>query len=189
MNQHNGMRPQDIAVLLKIVVSPSNWMNKDIAEALFLSPAEVSYSLQRSALAQLIDPSKKKVMRKAFLEFIQYGLPHVFPAIKGSIATGVPTAFSSPVMSRYLMTNQSGPVMSRYLMTNQSGEMVVWPDAEGEARGESVTPLYPNAVKAALRDPELYELLALVDAMRLGKVREKEIALKLLKEKFSSHHA
>jgi len=170
------MRPQDIAVLLKIVVSPSNWMNKDIAEALFLSPAEVSYSLQRSALAELIDPSKKKVMRKAFLEFIQYGLPHVFPAIKGSIATGIPTAFSSPVMSRYLMTNHSG-------------EMIVWPYAEGEARGESITPLYPNAVKAALRDPELYELLALVDAMRLGKVREKEIALKLLKEKFSPHHA
>lgn len=176
MNQHNGMRPQDIAVLLKIVVSPSNWMNKDIAEALFLSPAEVSYSLQRSTLAELIDPSKRKVMRKAFLEFIQYGLPHVFPAIKGSIAIGIPTAFSSPVMSRNLMTNQSG-------------EMVVWPYAEGEARGESITPLYPNAVKAALRDPELYELLALIDAMRLGKVREKEIALKLLKEKFSPHHA
>jgi hypothetical protein len=170
------MRPQDIAVLLKIVLSSSTWMNKDIAEALFLSPAEVSYSLQRSALAELIDPSKKKVMRKTFLEFIQYGLPHVFPAIKGSIAIGVPTAFSSPVMSKYLMTNQSS-------------EMVVWPYAEGEARGESITPLYPNAVKAALRDPELYELFALVDAMRLGKVREKEIALKLLKEKFSIHHA
>jgi len=176
MNQHNGMRPQDIAVLLKIVVSPSNWMNKDLAEALFLSPSEVSYSLQRSALAELIDHSKRKVMRKTFLEFIQYGLPHVFPAIKGSIVIGVPTAFSSPAMSKFLMTNQSG-------------EMVVWPYAEGEARGESITPLYPNAVKAALKDPELYELLAFVDAMRLGKVREKEIALKLLKEKFSTQHA
>jgi hypothetical protein len=176
MNQHNGMRPQDIAVLLKIVISPSNWMNKDIAEALFLSPAEVSYSLQRSALAELTDPSKRKVMRKTFLEFIQYGLPYAFPAIKGSITLGVPTAFSSPVMSRHLMTNQSS-------------EIVVWPYSEGKARGESITPLYPGAVKAAVNDPELYDLFALVDTIRLGKVREKEIALNLLKEKFSTRHA
>jgi len=176
MNQHNGMRPQDIAVLLKIIISNPNWMNKDIAEDLFLSPAEVSYSLQRSALAELLDTSKRKVMRKAFLEFIQYGLPRVFPAIRGSIAIGIPTAFSSPVMLPYFMTNQLN-------------EMVVWPYAEGTARGETINPLYPNAVQAALKDQKLYELLSLVDVMRIGKVREKEIALRLLQEKFSIHHA
>ncbi len=170
------MRPQDIAVLLKIVISPSNWMNKDIAEALFLSPAEVSYSLQRSALAGLTDPSKRKIMKKTFLEFIRYGLPYVFPAIKGSIAAGVLTAFSSPVISKHFMTNKSS-------------ETVVWAYPEGEARGESIIPLYPNAVKAALKDPELYDLFALVDTLRLGKVREKEIALNLLKEKFGVSHA
>lgn len=151
-------------------------MSKEIADGLFLSPAEISYSLQRSALAELLDFSKKKVMRKTFLEFIQYGLPRVFPAVKGPIAVGIPTAFSSPVMSAYFMTNQFN-------------EMVVWPYADGQARGESINPLYPNAVKAALKSPELYELFSLVDVMRLGKVREKEIALKLLKEKFSIHHA
>ncbi|MVT09697.1 hypothetical protein [Chitinophaga tropicalis] len=151
-------------------------MNKAIAEDLFLSPAEVSYSLQRSALAELLDPSKRKVMRKAFLEFIQYGLPRVFPAIRGAIAIGIPTAFSSPLMSSYLMTNQHD-------------EMVVWQYPEGNVRGETISPLYPNAVQAALKDPILYELLSLVDVMRLGKVREKEIALKLLKDKFSIHHA
>lgn len=176
MNQHNGMRPQDVAVLLKIIISPSEWMNKDIAEALLLSPAEVSYSLQRSALADLIDPSKRKVLRKTFLDFIRYGLPHVFPAIRGAIAVGVPTAFSSPIMSQHLMTNQLSDV-------------VVWPYPEGEARGESISPLYPNAVNAALKDRELYDLFALVDTMRLGKVREKEIALNLLKEKFNTRHA
>lgn len=176
MNQHHGMRPQDIAVLLKIILSKPDWMNKEIAEGLFLSPAEISYSLQRSALAELLDQSKRKVMRNTFLEFIQYGLPRVFPAIKGAIAIGIPTAYSSPVMSAYLMTNQFN-------------EVVIWPYAEGEARGESISPLYPNAVKAALKDPELYELFSLVDVMRLGKVREKEIAFKLLKEKFSIHHA
>lgn len=176
MNQHNGMRPQDIAVLLKIILSNSNWMSKAVAKDLYLSPSEVSYSLQRSALAGLLDPSKRKVMRKAFLEFIQYGLPRVFPAIRGSIAVGVPTAFSSPVMLPYFMTNQLN-------------EVIVWPYSEGAARGETISPLYPNAVQAALKDQTLYELLSLVDVMRVGKVREKEIALKLLQEKFSLHHA
>jgi hypothetical protein len=176
MNQHNGMRPQDIAVLLKIIIAAPDWMNKQIAEGLLLSPSEVTYSLQRSAIAELIDPSRRKVMRKTFLEFIQYGLPRVFPAIRGSIAIGVPTAFSSPIISSHLMTNQLN-------------EIVVWAFADGGARGESISPLYPNAVKAALKDPELYELLCLVDVMRLGKIREKEIALKLLKQKFSIHNA
>lgn len=176
MIQHNGMRPQDIVVLFKIIISNPNWMNKSISEDLFLSPAEISYSLQRSVFAELLDPSKRKVMRRAFLEFIQYGLPRVFPAIRGPIAIGIPTAFSSPVMSEYFMINQLN-------------ELVVWPYSEGKARGESIHPLYPNAVKAALKDPQLYELLALVDVMRMGKVREKEIAIKLLKEKLGIPHA
>lgn len=176
MNQHNGMRPQDIVVLLKIIISDPSWMNKDLAEALLLSPAEISYSLQRSSLAELIDPSKRKVMRKTFLEFIQYGLSHVFPAIRGPIAKGVPTAFSAPLMSKHFMTNKNS-------------EHIVWPYVEGTARGESIAPLYPNVVKAALKDQALYDLLALVDVMRLGKVREKEIALNLLKEKFAVQYA
>ncbi len=176
MSQHNGMRPQDIAVLLKIIISHADWLNKTIAKDLFLSPSEVSYSLQRSALAGLVDPSKRTVMRKAFLEFIQYGLPRVFPAIRGPIAIGVPTAYSSPVMVPYFMVNQLN-------------ETIVWPYAEGEARGETISPLYPNAVQAALKDQTLYELLSLVDAMRIGSVREKEIALKLLQEKFNVQYA
>lgn len=176
MIQHHGMRPQDIVVLLKIVISGDFWMNKTLAQDLFLSPAEVSYSLQRSSLAGLIDTSKKKVLRNALLEFIQYGLPRVFPAIKGAIAIGMPTAYSSPVISNYLMTNQDS-------------EKVVWPYPDGEARGESINPLYPNAVKAALRDERLYELLALVDVMRLGRLREKEIALDLLKQKLNNKYA
>jgi hypothetical protein len=176
MMHHNGMRPQDIAVLLKIIISDSNWMSKAIAEDLFLSPSEISYSLQRSALAGLLDSSKRKVMRRTFLEFIQYGLPRVFPAMRGPIAIGIPTAFSSPVMSSYFMTNQLN-------------EMVVWPYAEGAVRGETISPLYPNAVQAALKDQTLYELLSLADVMRMGKIREKEIALRLLEEKFSISHA
>jgi len=161
---HNGMRPQDLAVLLKISISENDWLNKEIAKALNISQAEVSYSLQRSAIAGLIDPSKRKVMKSALLEFIQYGFPYVFPAIKGPIAVGIPTAWSSPFMTKKIV----------------SSEHLVWPYAKGNTRGGSINPLYPGAIDAVQSDEDLYHLLALLDVMRIGKVREKDVAIKEL---------
>ena len=40
----------------------------------------------------------------------------------------------------------------------------------------ALEPLYKTAPAAALRDPTLYELLALVDAIRDGRARERKIA-------------
>jgi hypothetical protein len=51
----------------------------------------------------------------------------------------------------------------------------VWPFPEGEHRGVTLEPLYKSA-PAALRDPFLYELLALIDALREGRVRERKLA-------------
>lgn len=173
MKQHNGMRPHDIAVLLKIIVSPEGWMHKNLADALKISQAEISYSLNRSMLAGLIDGSKRKVNRQALLEFLQYGLPYAFPAVKGPVMRGVPTAYAAPVMAGHVITT----------------DPVVWAHPKGQARGESVVPLYPNAVEAALGDRELYDLLALVDVLRLGKVRERAHAVKLLKQNFERSYA
>lgn len=52
----------------------------------------------------------------------------------------------------------------------------VWPCAEGRHRGIAFEPLYPSAPLAALRDPTLYEYLALADALRDGRPRERRIA-------------
>ena len=172
MIQHNGMRPHDIVVLLKIIITHDEWMNKDLSLSLGISPAEIGNSLQRSMLAGLIDSSKKRVMRNALLDFIHFGLPFVFPAIKGPAARGIPTGYAAPIMSDYFMTN----------------EQIVWAHLKGTARGETISPLYPNAVEAALNDRQLYDLLALLDVMRLGKVREREIAMKLLKQIFDGTH-
>jgi hypothetical protein len=57
---------------------------------------------------------------------------------------------------------------------------LVWPHPEGDVRGESLEPLYPSAVDAARRDSKLYECLALVDALRVGRAREKSLAIDLL---------
>ena len=52
----------------------------------------------------------------------------------------------------------------------------MWQDPEGEVRGQAVKPLYPSVVQAAKLDPMLHDLLALVDALRLGRARERKIA-------------
>jgi hypothetical protein len=55
-------------------------------------------------------------------------------------------------------------------------EPLVWPDAHGSVRGEGLLPLHPCVPGAALRDAALYELLALFDALRAGRARERGMA-------------
>jgi hypothetical protein len=64
-----------------------------------------------------------------------------------------------------------------------SDRTLVWPAAEGTVRGDSLTPLYPAAVGLPTRDPALYEILTLVDAIRVGRARERALARKLLPER------
>jgi hypothetical protein len=159
------MRPQDVAVLLKIVsMGKRPWLAKDLATALHLSPAEVSNSLGRSALAGLIDGSKRAVSKSNLLDFLRHGLPYAFPQLPGGLVRGVPTAHSAP------------PLKARFL----SDEAYVWPSGKGTMKGQAIVPLYPGAVDAALEDEDLHELLALVDALRVGRTRERAEAVKEL---------
>lgn len=162
MKKHNGMRPQDVVILLKIASAKTEpWLAKDIATDLYISSSEVSESLNRSKMAGLLDSSKKKLMRQAFLQFVEYGLKYVFPAIPGSIVRGMPTAHSASPLDKLV----------------QGGEGFVWPDAHGVSRGQSIEPLHQGVVEAAKKDDVLYELLALTDAIRIGKSREKKLAI------------
>ncbi len=168
MKKHNGMRPQDVAVLLKIAsLNDENWTGKDVATSLHLSASEVSESLNRSALAGLLMNDKRKVMKNALFEFIVYGLPYVFPVRPGAMVRGIATSHSASPLNQHI----------------NSDETYVWAFAKGNIRGQCISPLYTNQPIACIADAALYELLALVDAIRLGRVREKTIALDLLKIK------
>lgn len=162
------MRPHDVVVLLKILSLNNGWLNKDLSIALNICQSEISESLNRSAIAGLISPDKKKVFKSALLKFIEYGLGYVFPAEPGAIGRGIPTAHSAPVLKNQIV----------------SQENYVWPYAGGDVRGQAITPFYPNQVKAVLQDDKLYDMLALVDSIRVGKVREKDKAVDLLKKCF-----
>jgi hypothetical protein len=160
------MRPQDVVILLKIITKKdSPWQNKDLAGELFISSAEVSDSLSRSEVAGLIDASKKVVFRQSLMEFLEHGLRYVFPARPGTMANGIYTAHSHPFMQTKF------PSEINY----------VWNDVFGDVRGLIIEPLYKNQVKAAKIDPALYLLLALLDVIRVGRVREVKVAIAELK--------
>jgi predicted XRE-type DNA-binding protein len=164
------MSPHDIVILLKIVAyGDEAWFQKPLAEALGISQSEVSKSLNRSKYAGFLDPKGKTVMKMALLEFLQYGLRYVFPQKPGAVVRGVPTSHSAAPLKELI----------------QSTEDYVWPSGKGKVRGHSIMPLYASVPEAALKDEKLYELLALVDALRVGRAREKEIAIIELKKRFN----
>jgi len=55
-------------------------------------------------------------------------------------------------------------------------EVYVWPDPQGVVRGQAIAPLYRSVPQAASNDPKLYALLSLIDAIRVGRVREQRLA-------------
>lgn len=168
MKKHSGMRPHDIVVLLKIVTKgKQNWLMKDLSYELHISASEISESLNRSNIAGLIGSNKKTLMRLALIEFLEYGIRYVYPQQPGAIVRGIPTAHSGPPLNEIIV----------------SKEQYVWPYAKGQTRGQSIEPLYASVVKAVQNDKTLHELLALVDALRVGRAREKEIAINELKHR------
>jgi hypothetical protein len=162
------MKPQDIVILLKIVIiGNDNWQQKPLAEALGMSQSEVSQSVARSQFAGLLFGNGKQVMKSALLEFLQFGLAYVFPQKPGAVVRGIATAHAASPLKESI----------------DSTESYVWPYAKGTQRGQAIVPLYPSVPEAALKDPKLYELLALTDALRVGKVREKALAKEELKKR------
>lgn len=163
-----NMKPQDILVLLKIIALDSKeWQQLTLAQELNMSQSEISQSLQRSKYAQLIDFSGKKVNAIAFYEFLIHGMSYVFPQRPTAIVRGIATAHSTAPINKII----------------NSSEIYVWPYAKGNTRGQAVLPLYNSAIEASLKDAKLYELLAMVDVLRVGSTREKEAAKLELKKR------
>ncbi|MBA3899506.1 MAG: hypothetical protein H0X62_04720 [Bacteroidetes bacterium] len=162
------MKPQDIVILLKIVaLGRDDWQQIPLSEALGMSQSEVSQSLARSQYAGFIYGNGKQVMKSALLEFLQFGISYVFPQKPGPVVRGIATAHSAPPLDELI----------------DSSENYVWPYAKGNIRGHGIIPLYSSVPEAALKDPKLYELLALADAIRVGRVREKALAIEALKKR------
>jgi hypothetical protein len=166
------MKSQDIVILLKILaLEKQDWKIADIAESLKISSSTVFEALERNKTAKLIDSSKKKVLKGNLLDFLLYGVKYVFPVEPSRVSIGIPTAHSAPPLADKLVANE---------------EVFVWAVGKhegGYVKGESIAPLHECVIHAVKEDKKCYEMLALVDAIRVGKAREHQLAIEELKQR------
>ena len=169
-----NLKPQDVLFLLKLVaIDKKQWSFNSLAVELGMSPSEVHAAAKRVLLARLavkkdgsIEPDKRNLE-----EFLLHGIQYVFVPERSGLIRGMPTAHAAePLVNEFIEDVEPPPV---------------WPDPEGEVRGESFSPLYKSVPVAARNDQELYMLLALIDAIRGGRAREREMAKKELSKRLN----
>lgn len=79
-----------------------------------------------------------------------------------------------------MATAHSAPPLNE---TIKSEEAYVWPYGKGNLRGQAIEPLHPNVPEACLKDQKFYEFMALCDVLRVGRAREKNLAIEELKNR------
>lgn len=168
------LRPLDIVVLLKLSLQSERPTYLELAHDLHLYPSEVYTSIKRCRASQLVQGQelKDRLNRSALLEFLQHGIRYAFPATTGALTRGVPTAYAAPPLDRLIAASDDPPP--------------VWPFAKGSVRGFAFQPLHKNVPQAALDDARLYQLLALVDALRSGRARERALAASELRNRLEA---
>jgi len=169
-----SLKPQDVLILVKLCgyESRNRPPYAQIAHDLSMSPSSINAAVKRLKHAQLIHPSREfgkpdpknseLPILAAVEEFLVHGVKYAFPATLGRIVRGMPTSYAAEPLRRLLALGD-GPVP-------------VWPDKNGEVRGMELSPLYVSVPEAARRDPLLYARLALIDALRDGGARQRDIA-------------
>lgn len=165
-----NLKPQDILFLLKLIALGKNpWSFNKLALELGMSPSEVHAAAKRALAARLAVKEANLICPniRNLSEFLEHGIQYVFVPDRGELNRGMPTAYAAAPLDNIFASYEFPPI---------------WPDPEGEVRGESFSPLYKSAPKAARNDPKLYMLLALVDAIRGGRAREREMAKKELRK-------
>ena len=162
----------DVLVLLKIIAkSGEAWTQPELASELFLSQSMVSRALKTADSMNLYSPSRRRVNAKPLEDALVYGARYFLAPKRGGEVRGMRTAWAAPPLSNEIATAEPLPP--------------VWPDPMGDSRGLLLEPLHPNVPKAARLDPNLYELLALLDVLRVGGARERNLAVKALHERLS----
>ena len=170
------IKPQDIVVLAKLIAYKGNksWSQFSIANELCLSPSQVNGALKRLVSAGLITayqpPHKPQPIIQACHEFFIHGLKYVFPAKLGEMVRGIRTSYAASSFQGEISLG--------------SEAIPVWPYGLGDERGAALKPLFPSVPESISKhpDPLFYDLLTLLDAIRSGRARDKQIASQRLSE-------
>lgn len=159
-------------VTIRLAISPTTaWTYPELATALRISASEAHSAVNRAAKSGLVDLRSRTAKKSALLEFLVHAVPYLVPPVWTGISRGVPTAHAAPPLNAMIVSGDDLPP--------------VWPHPEGVVRGQGLVPVYRSVPDAALSDPTLHEWLALVDAIRSGRAREREIAVRILRERLA----
>lgn len=153
-----------------------HWTYATLSKRVGISASECNEAVKRALACGLLRKPRSGPQPvpfgKALIEFLTCGLKYVFPAEEGALSRGIPTGFAAPVLSQRLLS---------------AGEHIhVWPDARGSTTGLVLKPIHKSVPIAVRYDPILYELFALVDSIRFGKLREVKIASEELTQQLGS---
>ena len=164
------LKALDILVVLAVHDLDANpWTYSTLAKRLYISDSQAHGAVQRAVGARLLDGTSRHVRNSGVLEFLEHGIRYAFPVEPGPFTRGVPTAASAPPLDTLLRRDSTGEL--------------VWPDVDGTMMGQSVSPLHSGVPAVAITYPSLHQLLALVDSLRLGGARERDLAVRELRNR------
>ena len=146
------LKPQDVVILMKLVaIGNGNWSYSRLAGSLWMSPSEVHAGVKRIIKARLASVQQDRTIPNSrnLESFLVHGVPYVFVPELGEITRGMPTGYAGPALSPFFQSVDDLPP--------------VWPDPDGEVRGQSFSPLYKSVPQAAREDQKTVRA---VDARR-----------------------
>src|SRR5262245_35677365 len=126
------LKPQDVVVLLKLVHLDARVSTLELAHELGISASEVHAATRRAWKAGPLNISTRRPKREALLEFLIHGLKYVFPGERGTSTRGMPTAYAAPPLKQHFVREP--------LVGGSYRPIPVWPDPEGDTRGEELKP-------------------------------------------------
>lgn len=167
------LKPQDIFALvgLQVLLRSGHQIVTlpQLAGFIRLSTSETHAAMSRLEQCQLLAATAVETRRPLevnFLEFAEHGLRYVYPPELGPLTRGVATAAA-------VIEGLRTP-----------GQTLVWPYEQGDATGPALAPLYRTVPIACLADRGLHVGMAALDSLRIGRPRERQAALAVLRKLF-----
>jgi len=166
----DAIKPVDILVVLSLVaLGDADASVRQLEGHLGVPKSKVALSLRRLEASKLIGEveGKRRVMRIALWDLLEHGARWIAPGEIGDFELGLPTSHTAEPLASQLMGDSDPLVM---------------PLPHGPMRGRAVTPIHPQAPHAAAKNDNLYRLLVIADAFRIGRARERQIAAKEIRK-------
>ncbi len=168
------LKPQDIYAIvgLQVLLKRQDLVTlSQLAAFLGLSTSETHAAMNRLAAGQLLavaSPEHRKPLETNFLELAEHAMKYFFAPEFGPPTRGVVTA-AAAVQGLTL-----------------TGQPLVWPLESGESYGPALAPLYRSVPEACAADSGLHLGMAALDCLRVGRPREREAGMLMLRDLFGA---